>query len=142
MKLGTREQKHILGNREYQNQRNTFREHWNMGKTLLGARKHGPPPPPPPRRPSLADCGFTVFILINAVSNKRSSRFQFLGPEQRLNFSHVFSYNHYCVHGNSFSYSTILTIRERETRTLPCQEPINGLLTFLNVKEGIRVVFD
>ena len=43
IKLGTWEQKHILGNREHQNQRNTFREHGNTRKILLGTREHGPP---------------------------------------------------------------------------------------------------
>ena len=36
IKLGTREQKHVLGNREHQNRRNTFREHGNTRKILLG----------------------------------------------------------------------------------------------------------
>ena len=41
MKLGTREQKHTLGNREHQNRRNTFREHGNTRKILLETREHG-----------------------------------------------------------------------------------------------------
>ena len=45
IKLGTREQKHSLGNREQQNRRNTFRENGNTRKILLGTREHGPPPP-------------------------------------------------------------------------------------------------
>ena len=43
LKLGTREQKHILGKREHQNRRNTFREHGNTRKILLETREHGPP---------------------------------------------------------------------------------------------------
>ena len=46
IKLGTWEQKHILGNREHQNRRKTFREDGNTRKSLLGAKEHGPPPPP------------------------------------------------------------------------------------------------
>ena len=42
IKLRTREQKHILGNREHQNGRNTqLREHGNTRKILLGTREHG-----------------------------------------------------------------------------------------------------
>ena len=44
IKLGTREPKHIFGNREHQNRRNTFREHGNTKKILLVTREHGPPP--------------------------------------------------------------------------------------------------
>ena len=40
-----REQKDILGNRENQNRRNTFREHGNTRKILLGTMEHGLPPP-------------------------------------------------------------------------------------------------
>ena len=43
IKLGTREQKYILGNRKHQNRRNTFREQrGNTTKILLGTREHGP----------------------------------------------------------------------------------------------------
>ena len=45
IKLGTREQKHILGNKEHQNRRNTFREQGNMEPTP-------PPPPHKKKRPS------------------------------------------------------------------------------------------
>ena len=54
IKLRTWEQRHILGNRELQKGRNTFREHGNTRKILLGTRKHGAPPLPPRiGRPSL-----------------------------------------------------------------------------------------
>ena len=43
IKLGTREQKHILGNKERQNRGNTFREHGNTRKILLRTREHEPP---------------------------------------------------------------------------------------------------
>ena len=43
LKLGTREQKHILRKREHQNRRNTFTEHGNTRKMLSETREHGPP---------------------------------------------------------------------------------------------------
>ena len=39
---------YMLGNREHQNRSNTFREHGNTGKLLLGTREHETPPPHSP----------------------------------------------------------------------------------------------
>ena len=46
IRLGTREQEHVLGNGKHQDRKNTFREHRNTRKILLGKREHGLPPPP------------------------------------------------------------------------------------------------
>ena len=51
--LGTWEQKHILGNREHQNRRITFREHGNTRTILLGIREHGPPGKPSVKKPDM-----------------------------------------------------------------------------------------
>ena len=43
IKLGTRDQKHILGNREHQNRRNTFKGTREHKENLLETEEHGPP---------------------------------------------------------------------------------------------------
>ena len=46
-KTGNAGTKHSLGNKEHQNRRNTFREHGNTRKILLGTRLRDFPPPLP-----------------------------------------------------------------------------------------------
>ena len=66
IKLGTREQKHILGNREHQNRRNTFRELGNVtqGKYLPSLGRPLGYPPSCRSRPELLRSFSPTFLSL------------------------------------------------------------------------------
>ena len=74
-------EKHISGNREHQNRRNTFREHGNTRKILLGTREHAlrpPPPPPPPPLPweGLRNIGLQFLFELKKQQQSASFRWK------------------------------------------------------------------